>query len=168
MEEKFCLSIHLYICTSYQWSASLCDNKTSLKEAEASPWWMDEWTDRISPPCFIGHHSFLDPLPCKHLALIPQLMAGEEYRWPLEASKPLPLSLWDILRFVVSIPWRFMTVGLLQGRNKNYSFGNIYLMSRYEGMGMPHITPLSDIDIQAPRVLSVFQNSSTAHSIEHA
>ena len=42
--------------------------------------WADGWTDGISPLCSTGHCPLLGPLPCLHLALAPQLMAGQGYR----------------------------------------------------------------------------------------
>ena len=52
--------------------------------------WMDGWTDgrtdgRNFLLCSTGHRPLLGPLPCLHLALAPQLMAGQGYRWPLDA-----------------------------------------------------------------------------------
>ena len=65
----------------------------------ANSGWMDRWTDgqrdtwmfghtdRISPYVLqsTGHHPLLIPLPCLHLALAPQLMAGQGYCWTPDA-----------------------------------------------------------------------------------
>ena len=40
----------------------------------------DRQMDGISPLCSTGHRPLLGPLPCLHLALAPQLMAGQGYR----------------------------------------------------------------------------------------
>ena len=47
--------------------------------------WMDVWRDGISPSCSTGHHPLLGPLPCLHRALTKPLIAGQGYRWPLDA-----------------------------------------------------------------------------------
>ena len=49
--------------------------------------------DGISPLCSTGHRPLLGPLPCLHLALAPYLMAGQGYRWPLDAFGRLVQSL---------------------------------------------------------------------------
>ena len=67
-------------------------------------------------PCSTGHHSLLGPLPWQHLALALRLIAGQGYRWLLDAFWRLVLILIRSTKMMVSpklvdrLCWIFGTV----------------------------------------------------------
>ena len=53
--------------------------------------WRNGWMDKICLLCSTGRRPLSGPLPCLPLTLAPQLMAGQGYRWPLDAFRRLVL-----------------------------------------------------------------------------
>ena len=53
--------------------------------------WRNGWMDKICLLCSTGRRPLSGPLPCLPLTLAPQLMAGQGYRWPLDAFGRLVL-----------------------------------------------------------------------------